>query len=81
MQIKDPGDTSLVEEELLTRERFQEENDRRLAANQQPATAAPILLGLSALAALSAGGLAQLYQEPGHKTLASLALQGKHLDL
>jgi DNA-directed RNA polymerase subunit beta' len=79
VQIKSAGDSSFVEEELVNRERFQEENER-LTDQQEPTICEPVLLGISALAELSASGLAQLYQEPGHRTLVSMALRGERLD-
>jgi DNA-directed RNA polymerase subunit beta' len=78
VQIKSAGDSGFVEGELVSRERFQEE---QLTNQKTPAFCEQVLLGISALAELSAGGLAQIYQEPGHRTLVSIALRGERLDL
>jgi DNA-directed RNA polymerase subunit beta' len=47
VKIEDVGDTDFLIDEQVDRFRFEEENDRVLAANGQAATARPMLLGIT----------------------------------
>jgi DNA-directed RNA polymerase subunit beta' len=47
VKIEDVGDTDFLIEEQVDRFRFEEENDRVIAAGGQPATARPMLLGIT----------------------------------
>ncbi len=47
VKIEDVGDTDFLIDEQVDRFRFEEENERVLAANGQPATARPMLLGIT----------------------------------
>ena len=47
VKVEDVGDTDFLIEEQVDRLRFEEENDRVLAANGQAATARPMLLGIT----------------------------------
>ena len=47
VQIDDPGDTELLPGEYMDRQKFNEENEEVLAEGGEPATATPILLGIT----------------------------------
>jgi len=47
MKITDPGDTRFLADEHVDRWAFEEENERVIAAGGQPASAEPILLGIT----------------------------------
>ena len=47
VKIEDVGDTEFLIDEQVDRFRFEEENDRVIAAGGQPATARPMLLGIT----------------------------------
>jgi DNA-directed RNA polymerase subunit beta' len=47
VKIEDVGDTDFLIEEQVDRFRFEEENDRVITAGGQPATARPMLLGIT----------------------------------
>ena len=47
VKVEDVGDTDFLIDEQVDRFRFEEENDRVLAANGQPSTARPMLLGIT----------------------------------
>ncbi|MEX0880438.1 MAG: DNA-directed RNA polymerase subunit beta' [Thermoanaerobaculia bacterium] len=47
VKIEDVGDSDFLIDEQVDRFRFEEENDRVLTANGQPATARPMLLGIT----------------------------------
>jgi DNA-directed RNA polymerase subunit beta' len=47
VKVEDVGDTDFLIEEQVDRLRFEEENDRVIAANGQAATARPMLLGIT----------------------------------
>jgi len=47
VKIVVPGDTELMPDEYMDRQKFNEENERVLAEGGEPATATPILLGIT----------------------------------
>ena len=47
VKISEPGDTTFIADEQVERHRFQEENQRVVAAGGHPATGEPILLGIT----------------------------------
>ncbi len=81
VRIEEVGDTDFVVGELVDRFVFQEENDKVLAAGRRPATAKPILLGITK-ASLSTDSFisAASFQETT-RVLTEAAISGKVDDL
>ena len=81
VRIDEVGDTDFVVGELVDRFTFQEENDKVFAANGRPATAKPMLLGITK-ASLSTDSFisAASFQETT-RVLTEAAISGKVDDL
>ena len=81
VRIDDPGDTDFLKGEAVDKRRFQEENERVLAENGDPATNQPLLLGITK-ASLSTESFvsAAAFQETT-RVLTEAAIQGKKDDL
>ncbi|MFQ5508765.1 MAG: DNA-directed RNA polymerase subunit beta' [Leptospirillia bacterium] len=81
VQVVDPGDTGLLPDGLVDRLVFQDTNQRVLAEDGQPATARPVLLGITK-AALSTDSFisAASFQETT-RVLTEAAVSGKIDDL
>ncbi len=81
VRIEDVGDTDFVVGELIDRFVFQEENEKVLARNGRPATAKPMLLGITK-ASLSTDSFisAASFQETT-RVLTEAAISGKVDDL
>ncbi|MFC1809538.1 DNA-directed RNA polymerase subunit beta' [Candidatus Omnitrophota bacterium] len=47
VKVEDPGDTDLLEGTQVDKIRFQETNDKMVKKNKKPATAVPVLLGIT----------------------------------
>jgi DNA-directed RNA polymerase subunit beta' len=77
VRIEDVGDTDFVVGELVDRFLFQEENERALAQGKRPATAKPVLLGITK-ASLSTDSFisAASFQETT-RVLTEAAISGK----
>ena len=81
VRIEEVGDTEFVVGELVDKFVFQEENDRVVAQGRRPATAKPILLGITK-ASLSTDSFisAASFQETT-RVLTEAAISGKTDDL
>jgi DNA-directed RNA polymerase subunit beta' len=81
VRIEEVGDTDFVVGELVDRFAFQEENERVLAQGKRPATAKPVLLGITK-ASLSTDSFisAASFQETT-RVLTEAAISGKTDDL
>jgi DNA-directed RNA polymerase subunit beta' len=81
VRIEEVGDTDFVVGELVDKFLFQEENEKALAADKRPATAKPILLGITK-ASLSTDSFvsAASFQETT-RVLTEAAISGKLDDL
>ncbi|MFQ5521244.1 MAG: DNA-directed RNA polymerase subunit beta', partial [Candidatus Methylomirabilia bacterium] len=77
VRIEDVGDTDFMVGELVDRIAFQEENERMLAQGKRPATATPVLLGITK-ASLSTDSFvsAASFQETT-RVLTEAAISGK----
>jgi DNA-directed RNA polymerase subunit beta' len=77
VRIEEVGDTDFVVGELVDKFVFQEENDRVLSQGKRPATAKPVLLGITK-ASLSTDSFisAASFQETT-RVLTEAAIQGK----
>jgi DNA-directed RNA polymerase subunit beta' len=81
VRIEEVGDTEFVVGELVDKFAFQEENERALAASKRPATAQPVLLGITK-ASLSTDSFisAASFQETT-RVLTEAAISGRVDDL
>jgi len=81
VRIEEVGDTEFVVGELIDKFAFQEENERVLAQGKRPATAKPVLLGITK-ASLSTDSFisAASFQETT-RVLTEAAISGKQDDL
>src|SRR5439155_3119427 len=77
VRIEEGGDTEFVVGELVDKFAFQEENERIIAQGKRPATAKPVLLGITK-ASLSTDSFisAASFQEPT-RVLTEAAISGK----
>ncbi len=77
VSVTDPGDTSFLLEEHVEKQKFQEENERVIAAGGQPAKGDPLLLGITK-ASLSTDSFlsASSFQETT-KVLTRAAIHGQ----
>jgi DNA-directed RNA polymerase subunit beta' len=81
VRVKDVGDTSFLADEQVEKHAFEVENERVLGRNERPATAEPLLLGITK-ASLSTESFisASSFQETT-KVLTEAAINGKTDDL
>lgn len=77
VKIVTPGDTNLLPEELVEKSRFEEENERVLAAGGEPATARQIILGITRRALHTESWLSAASFEQTTDILSEAALVGK----
>lgn len=77
VRIETPGDTRLLPGEMISRQQFEDENSRVLAAGGEPATAKVVILGITKASLLTESFLsAASFQETTH-VLTDAAVEGK----
>ncbi|MDE2831263.1 MAG: DNA-directed RNA polymerase subunit beta', partial [Gemmatimonadota bacterium] len=81
VQVTDPGDTNFLEDELVDRFRFLEENEKVLAEGGDeggdPATNNPILLGITRASLLTESFISAASFQETTRVLTEAAVQGK----
>lgn len=77
VRIITPGDTRLLPEELVEKSRFEEENEKVLAAGGEPATARQVILGVTRRSLYTESWLSAASFEQTTDVLAEAALMGK----
>ena len=77
VRIITPGDTTLLFGELVERSKFEEENEKVLAAGGEPATARQTILGITRRALYTESWLSAASFEQTTDILADAALVGK----
>ena len=77
VRIVDPGDTNFLEGELVEKARFQEENERIISKGGIPATAQPVLLGISKASLTTESFISAASFQETTRVLAEAATQGK----
>ena len=82
VKIVDSGDTKLIVGDLISRRRFQEENERIIAIGGEPAIAEPVLLGVTraAIGSDSIISSASFQETTKVLTTASIAAKIDHLE-
>ena len=73
-----PGDTDFLPGELVDRFRLQDINEKLLADGKQPATAAPVLLGVTKASLSTDSFLSASSFQHTIKVLAGAAIEGRH---
>jgi DNA-directed RNA polymerase subunit beta' len=77
VQVDMPGDTSLLPGELIDRFEYEEENSRVLAEGGEPATAVPVLLGVTKASLSTSSFLAAASFQETTRVLTEAALSGQ----
>ncbi len=77
VQVTDPGDTNFLEDELVDRFRFLDENDKVLAEGGDPATYNPVLLGITRASLLTESFISAASFQETTRVLTEAAVQGK----
>ncbi len=77
VRIVTPGDTRLLPEELVEKSRFEEENEKVLAAGGEPATARQVVLGITRRSLYTESWLSAASFEQTTDILAEASLMGK----
>jgi len=77
VQVDMPGDTNLLPGELVDRYRYEEENSRVLAEGGEPATAVPVLLGVTKASLSTSSFLAAASFQETTRVLTEAAIYGQ----
>ena len=77
VEITSPGDSVLVEGDSVTKSEFAAENERLIAQNLQPASAKPLLLGITKASLTTESFLSAASFQETTKVLTQAALEGK----
>ncbi len=77
VQVTDPGDTNFLEDELVDRFRFLDENDKVIAEGGDPATNNPVLLGITRAALLTESFISAASFQETTRVLTEASVQGK----
>ena len=77
VRVKNPGDSELLPGDLIDRLEFEENNARLIAAHRRPATATPILLGITKAALATDSFLSAASFQHTINVLADAAIAGK----
>ncbi len=77
VKVTEPGDTSFIADEQVERHRFQEENQRMVAAGLRPATGEPILLGITKASLSTQSFISAASFQETTRVLTEASLAGK----
>jgi DNA-directed RNA polymerase subunit beta' len=77
VKISEPGDTAFIADEQVERHRFQEENQRVVAAGGRPATGEPILLGITKASLSTQSFISAASFQETTRVLTEASLAGK----
>ncbi len=77
VQIDSPGDTEMLPSELVDRHAYEDENARILAEGGEPATAVPVLLGVTKASLNTSSFLAAASFQETTRVLTEAAISGK----
>jgi DNA-directed RNA polymerase subunit beta' len=77
VRIKDVGDTALLVDDQIERSIFDAENDRVLAEGKRPATAEPLLLGITKASLSTESFISAASFQETTKVLTQAAIEGK----
>jgi DNA-directed RNA polymerase subunit beta' len=77
VRIKDVGDTNLLIDDQIERNLFEEENERVLANGGRPATAEPLLLGITKASLSTESFISAASFQETTKVLTQAAIEGK----
>jgi DNA-directed RNA polymerase subunit beta' len=77
VQVDMPGDTEMLPSELVDRFEYEEENSRVLAEGGEPATAVPVLLGVTKASLSTKSFLAAASFQETTRVLTEAAISGK----
>jgi DNA-directed RNA polymerase subunit beta' len=81
VRTMDPGDTNLLEGEIVDRFHFQEENRVTVQAGGSPATSEPVLLGITNAAISTESWISAASFQETTRVLTDAAIRGKRDDL
>jgi DNA-directed RNA polymerase subunit beta' len=77
VQVDEPGDTEMLPGELVDRFEYEDENARVLAAGGEPATAVPVLLGVTKASLSTSSFLAAASFQETTRVLTEAAISGQ----
>ena len=77
VKIKDPGDSLLMPQELIDRNSYMDMNEKLISENKEPATAEPILLGITKAALNTESFLSAASFQETNRVLTDASLEGK----
>ena len=78
VSILDPGDTTFLIGEQVDKTEFREENQKAVNEGRQPATAEPLVLGITQASLSSLSWVAAASFQETTKVLTEASLKGKH---
>ena len=77
VKVTDPGDTNFMIGEIVDKVRFEEENERVIAQGGKPASAEPIILGITKVALLTESWLSAASFQETTRVLTEASINGK----
>jgi DNA-directed RNA polymerase subunit beta' len=77
VRIEDPGETEFLEGEIVSRERFKEENNRVQQEGKRPAKGKPLLMGITKTALSTDSFVAAASFQETTRILGDAAVQGR----
>ena len=77
VKVEQPGDTGLLPGDLIERREFEERNNRIIAEGGEPATAQPVLLGVTKASLNTESWLAAASFQETTRVLTNAAIEGK----
>jgi DNA-directed RNA polymerase subunit beta' len=81
VRVVDPGDTSMLEGEIVDRFHFQDENQKTVEAGGHPATFEPVLLGITNAAISTESWISAASFQETTRVLTDAAIRGKRDEL
>jgi len=81
VRVVEPGDTALLENEVVDRLYFQDENQKTVEAGGNPATFEPVLLGITNAAITTESWISAASFQETTRVLTDAAIRGKRDDL
>ncbi len=81
VRVTDPGDTSFLDGETVDRQSFREENERIIKRKSKPATAEPVLLGITKASLTTQSFISAASFQETTRILTDAAIRGARDDL
>jgi DNA-directed RNA polymerase subunit beta' len=77
VRVNDPGDTEFLQDQQVNKWRFRKENEKVVSAGKKPATASPLLLGITKTSLNTDSFISAASFQETTKVLTEAAIQGR----